>query len=102
MSTRSNNPKTARRSPMTVRAAQAPTPRQRPGAALPHWPVFRCPRLAGLGCPPRAFALHEADAFVKKLADQSYADALRSMTDYVADNLNSEHVVSRLTTELVQ
>jgi hypothetical protein len=20
---------------------------------LPHWPVFRCPRLAGFGCPPR-------------------------------------------------
>jgi len=55
-----------------------------------------------LGCPPRAFALHEADAFVKKLADQSYADALRSMTDYVADNLNSEDVVSRLATALVQ
>jgi hypothetical protein len=28
---------------------QAPPPRQRPGALLPHWPVFRCRRLAGFG-----------------------------------------------------
>ena len=26
---------------------------QRPGALLPHWLVFRCPRLTGFGCPPR-------------------------------------------------
>ncbi|PYN88567.1 MAG: hypothetical protein DMD89_35905 [Candidatus Rokuibacteriota bacterium] len=32
----------------------APPPRQRLGTALLHWPVFRCPRLAGFGCPPRA------------------------------------------------
>src|SRR5207245_75662 len=31
----------------------APPPRQRLGTALLHWPVFRCPRLAGFGCPPR-------------------------------------------------
>src|SRR5262249_16914912 len=27
--------------------------RQRLGAVLSHWPVFRCPRLAGFGCPRR-------------------------------------------------
>src|SRR5207253_6135433 len=34
----------------------APPPRQRLGTALLHWPVFRCPRLAGFGCPPRVVA----------------------------------------------
>ena len=29
-------------------------PRQRLGVLLPHWPVFRCRRLAGFGCRPRA------------------------------------------------
>ena len=30
-------------------------PRQRLGVPLPHWPVFRCRRLAGFGCRPRTF-----------------------------------------------
>ncbi len=38
---------------MSAGRPQPPRRRQRLGARLPHWPVFRCPRLAGFGCPPR-------------------------------------------------
>src|SRR5262245_49970768 len=34
----------------------ASPPRQRPGTRLPPWLVFRCPRLADFGCPPRFWA----------------------------------------------
>lgn len=30
-----------------------PRLRQRPGGYPSDWPLFRCPRLAGFGCPPR-------------------------------------------------
>src|SRR5262249_21255046 len=38
---------------MPTGRARSPPSRQRLGALLPHWPVFRCRRLAGFGCPPR-------------------------------------------------
>ena len=36
-------------------------PRQRLGVPLPHWPVFRCRRLAGFGCRPRRVVHSKVD-----------------------------------------
>ena len=53
---------------MSAGRPQSPRRRQRLGAPLPHWPVFRCPRLAGFGCPPRPPNRASARKYVKCLA----------------------------------
>jgi hypothetical protein len=46
---------------------------QRLGARLPHWPVFRCLRLAGFGCPPRLAPSH----FLRQPRHQPFSPSSR-------------------------
>src|SRR3989441_1339207 len=78
---------------------QSPPPRQRPGVALPHWPVFRRPRLAGFGCPPRMSGTRfsaelclKDDILVFRLSGTIKSGSV----EVIADRLHSDDIQRKL------